>query len=155
LGAAGTRPKISRILPLTRDTTMDPSSLNPIAIAVAAALSFLIGGVWYSPVLFARRWQAAAGLTDEQLKNAGMAKIFGLAFLASLVMAANLAAFLGPKATVGFGLAAGAATGIGWVAMCFAINDLFERRPLALWLINSGYHVIALTVMGGVLAWWK
>lgn len=134
---------------------MDPISLNPLAIAVAAALAFLMGGVWYSPVLFARRWQQAAGLADEQLKNASMAKIFGLAYLAALVMAANLAAFIGPKASVGFGLAAGAAAGIGWVAMCFAVNDLFERRPLALWLINSGYHVLALTVMGGVLAWWK
>jgi small basic protein len=146
--------KMPRILPLTRDGTMDPSTLNPLAIAVAAALSFLIGGVWYSPVMFAKRWQAAAGLSDEQLQKANMAKIFGLAFLASLVMAVNLAAFLGSKASVGFGLAAGAAAGIGWVAMCFAVNDLFERRPLALWLINSGYHVIALTVMGGVLAWW-
>lgn len=134
---------------------MGEMHLNPLAIAVAAALSFLIGGVWYSPLLFARRWQQAAGLSDEQLKAGGMARIFGLSFVCSLVMAANLAAFLGAKATVGFGLAAGAATGIGWVAMAFAINDLFERRPLVLWLINAGYHVVTLTLMGGLLAWWK
>ncbi|WP_284616788.1 DUF1761 domain-containing protein [Aquabacterium humicola] len=134
---------------------MEPLHLNPLAIAAAAALSFLIGGVWYSPILFAKRWQRESGLSDDQLKNANMAKIFGLAFLCSLVMAANLAAFLGAKATVGFGLAAGAATGIGWVAMCFAINDLFERRSGTLWLINSGYHVLSLTLMGGLLAWWK
>ncbi|MBI5257576.1 MAG: DUF1761 domain-containing protein [Burkholderiales bacterium] len=134
---------------------MDALHLNPLAIAVAAALSFLIGGVWYSPILFARRWQQAAGLSDEQLKRGGMGRIFGLAYLCSLVMAANLAAFLGPNASVGFGLAAGAAAGIGWVAMCFAVNDLFERRPLVLWLINSGYHVVSLTLMGGLLAWWK
>jgi hypothetical protein len=134
---------------------MGEMHLNPLAIAAAAALSFLIGGVWYSPLLFARRWQQAAGLSDEQLKSGGMGRIFGLSFVCSLVMAANLAAFLGAKATVGFGLAAGAATGIGWVAMAFAINDLFERRPLVLWLINAGYHVVTLTLMGGLLAWWK
>jgi len=134
---------------------MDSMHLNPLAILAAAAISFLIGGVWYSPILFAKRWQQLTGLSDERLKQASMARIFGLAFVCSLVMAANLAAFLGAKATVGFGLAAGAATGIGWVAMCFAVNDLFERRPLALWLINSGYHVVSLTLMGGLLAWWK
>lgn len=134
---------------------MDSMHLNPLAILAAAAISFLIGGVWYSPILFAKRWQQLTGLSDEQLKNGSMARIFGLAFVCSLVMAANLAAFLGAKATVGFGLAAGAATGIGWVAMCFAVNDVFERRPLALWLINSGYHVVSLTLMGGLLAWWK
>jgi len=134
---------------------MDDMHLNPLAIAAAAALAFLIGAVWYSPLLFARRWQKLAGLSDEQLKGGGMARIFGLTFVCELVMAANLAAFLGGKATVGFGLAAGAATGIGWVAMCFAVNDLFERRPLALWLINAGYHAVSLTLMGGLLAWWK
>lgn len=134
---------------------MDDMHLNPLAIVVAAALSFLIGGVWYSPILFAKRWQQETGLSDEQLKGGNMLRIFGLTYVCSLVMAANLAAFLGAKATVGFGLAAGAAAGIGWVAMCFAVNDLFERRSLALWLINSGYHVISLTLMGGLLAWWK
>ncbi|NRF68853.1 DUF1761 domain-containing protein [Aquincola sp. S2] len=134
---------------------MESMHLNPLAIAVAAALSFLIGGVWYSPILFAKRWQRETGLSDEQLKNAHMGRTFGLAYLGSLVMAANLAAFLGAQATVGFGLAAGAAAGIGWVAMCFGINDLFERRSVVLWLINSGYHVLSLTLMGGLLAWWK
>lgn len=134
---------------------MDSMQFNWLAILVAAALSFLIGGVWYSPILFAKRWQRECGLSDEQLKNANMARIFGLAYVCSLVMAVNLAAFLGAKATVPFGLAAGAAAGIGWVAMCFAINDLFERRSLVLWLINSGYHVVSLTLMGGLLAWWK
>lgn len=134
---------------------MDTLHLNPLAIVVAAALSFLVGGVWYSPILFARRWQREVGLSDERLKSGSMARIFGLTYLCSLVMAANLAAFLGPKPTVGFGLAAGAAAGIGWVAMCFAVNDLFERRSLVLWLINAGYHVVSLTLMGGVLAWWR
>lgn len=134
---------------------MGDMHLNPLAIVAAAVLAFLIGAVWYSPLLFAKRWQQETKLSDEQLKSGSMARIFGLALVCDLVMSANLAAFLGGKATVGFGLAAGAATGIGWVAMCFAVNDLFERRPLALWLINSGYHVISLTLMGGLLAWWK
>lgn len=134
---------------------MNDMHLNPLAIVAAAVMAFLIGAVWYSPLLFAKRWQQEARLSDAQLKSGSMARIFGLALVCDLVMSANLAAFLGGKATVGFGLAAGAATGIGWVAMCFAVNDLFERRPLALWLINSGYHVVSLTLMGGLLAWWK
>jgi hypothetical protein len=134
---------------------MGDMHLNPLAIAAAAALAFLIGAVWYSPLMFARRWQQETRLSDAQLKSGSMARIFGLALMADLVMSVNLAAFLGGKASVGFGLAAGAAAGIGWVAMCFAVNDLFERRSLALWLINSGYHVVALTLMGGLLAWWR
>lgn len=133
---------------------MDPASLNPLALLAAATLAFLLGAVWYSPILFGRRWQGETGLTDDKIDKRGVAKVFALSWLAMLVMAVNLAAFLGGKATVGFGLAAGAATGIGWVAMAFAVNDLFERRSVALWLINAGYHTVALTLMGGLLAWW-
>jgi Zn-dependent protease with chaperone function len=80
--------------------------------------------------------------------------VFGLALLAGLVMAFNLAAFIGAKATLQFGLFAGLATGLGWVAMSLGVIYLFEQRPFKLWLINSGYQVITYTVMGGILGAW-
>jgi hypothetical protein len=70
-------------------------------------------------------------------------------------MAFNLAAFIGPKASLGFGLFAGAAAAIGWVAMSLGVIYLFEQRSLKLWLINSGYQVIAYTLMGGLIGVWK
>lgn len=133
---------------------MDPSSINVWAIVVAALSSFLLGGLWYSPILFAKPWMVANGLSEEELKKTNPAKIFGPSLLLSLVMAANLALFLGPKATAGFGLAAGAAAGFGWVAASTAITYLFERKPLKLFLINGGYQAITLTMMGGILGAW-
>ena len=50
---------------------------------------------------------------------------------------------------------AGLAAGLGWVSMSLGVIYLFEQRSLKLWLINSGYQVLAYTVMGGVLAAWK
>ena len=134
---------------------MDPVSFNFGAVAAAALLTFAIGGLWYSPLLFAKPWMREAGLTEEQLRSGPMLRIFGLSALASLVMAFNLAAFIGAKASLGFGLFAGAATGIGWVAMSLGVIYLFERRSLKLWLINSGYQVVAFTLMGGLLGVWK
>jgi len=128
---------------------------NFVAIFVAALMSFAIGGLWYSPLLFARAWMKEAGLTEQQTKDAPMGRIFGLAAVASLVMAFNLAAFIGPKASLGFGLFAGAAAAIGWVAMSLGVIYLFEQRSLKLWLINSGYQVIAYTLMGGLIGVWK
>ena len=84
-----------------------------------------------------------------------MAKIFGLTFVCNLVAALNLAAFLGAKADVVFGAAAGFATGLGWVSMALAVIYLFERRRLALWLINGGYQVVTFTAMGALLGAWK
>ncbi len=134
---------------------MDAVQFHYPAVLAAALIGFVIGGLWYSPILFSTAWMREAGITEAQAKAMNVAKVFGLAFLANGVMAFNLAAFIGPKATLMFGLGAGFATGLGWVAMSLGVIYLFEQRSLKLWLINSGYQVVAYTAMGGILAAWK
>ena len=131
---------------------MDPTQINYFAVAVAALSSFLVGGLWYSPVLFSKAWTGLVGLTDEELKQGSMLKIFGGSFALALVMSLNLAFFLGPNASITFGVCAGLAGGIGWIAASMGITYLFERRPLKLFAINAGYHVVAFTMMGLILA---
>lgn len=133
---------------------MDAVQFNFPAVIVAALASFLLGGLWYSPLAFEKAWRAEAGLSEAQTRQVNMGRVFGLSALASLVMAFNLAAFLGAKASSSFGLFAGLATGLGWVAMSLGVIYLFEQRSLKLWLINSGYQVLAYTVMGGILGAW-
>lgn len=122
--------------------------VNPLAVVLAAFASFLVGGLWYS-VLWAKPWQRAAGVTDEQLRS-GAARVFIGSFLLALVMAAGLAAFIGAEGLV-FGTLAGLAAGLLWVAAAFGINYLFERRSIALWAINAGYNVITFTAMGAII----
>jgi hypothetical protein len=125
--------------------------VNWIAVALCAVSSLLLGGLWYSPALFARAWQTSAGLSDEQARSGNMAVIFGGAFLLSLVAAAVFAMFLGTGMSVGAATAAGFSAGLCWVAASYGINYLFERRPLKLWAINGGYHVLQFTLFGLIL----
>jgi hypothetical protein len=114
---------------------------------------FLVGGLWYSPLLFAKPWMADNGLTDEKLQG-GMGRVFGGAFVLSLLMAFNLAAFIGPDPAVGYAVAASAAAGIGWVAASLGIVYLFERKSFRLFAINGGYLAVAFLVMGVILGLW-
>ena len=134
---------------------MEGVVFNLPAVVTAAAVCFAIGGLWYSPLLFAKAWLRESGLTEEQTRKANMFKVFGLTAVANLVMAFNLAAFIGPQATLEFGLFAGFAAGLGWVAMSLGVIYLFEQRSLRLWLINAGYQVVGYTAMGGILGVWK
>ena len=135
---------------------MGTAQVNWLAVVVAALATFLIGGVWYSPILFARVWMRAAGLTEAELaRSFNPARVFGGAFVLALVMATNLALFLGPSASLGFGAFAGAAAGLGWVTASLGIIYLFERRPLLLLLVNGGYQVVAYTAMGAILGAWR
>jgi hypothetical protein len=129
--------------------------VNWLAVIAAALSMFVIGGLWYSPVLFARRWQKAAGLSDEQLKGGSMPLIFGLAFVLSLLMAANLAFFLSGVTDIGAAVGYSVAAGLGWAAFGLSVVALFERRPPSYHLINGGYLTVAFVVMGIILALWR
>ena len=134
---------------------MDPAKLNYLAIFASAVSTFLVGGLWYSPVLFGKAWQREVGLSDEALKARNPARVFGPAFVLALLMAFNLVAFIGTDASLGFAVAAAFAAGFGWVALGMGVTYLFEARSLRLWLIDAGYHVVAFTLMGVILGIWK
>ncbi len=132
------------------------ASVNHLATIVAGLSTFLIGGLWYSPVLFGKAWQRENHLSDEQLKQGNMGKIFGLSFLFSLITAYNLAFFLNdPSIDGGIGALIGLATGLGWVAMSIFIIGLFEHKTWRYMLINAGYMIVAFTLMGFILGIWK
>jgi hypothetical protein len=130
-------------------------NLNWLAIIVAAISAFMLGGLWYSPLLFAKRWMKETGITEESAKNANMLKIFGLAFILSLIASFFLAMFIGHDAGAGFGALAGFMAGFGWVFTFIGISYLFESRTFAHFLINAMYSVISLTIMGLIIGAWQ
>ena len=127
--------------------------VNWIAVALCGVASLVLGGIWYSPMLFAKPWQTAAGLSDEQAQSGNMAVIFGGAFLLSVIAAAVFAIFLGTEMALGAATAAGFSAGLCWVAASYGINYLFERRPMRLLLINGGYHTLQFTLFGLIIGY--
>lgn len=125
--------------------------LNYLAILLAALSTFLLGGLWYSPAAFGKAWMKENGFTEEDLKKGSMLKIFGLAFVLALISAINLAMFMGPEKEVSMGAAYGFAAGFGWVATFVGTHYLFERKSFKLFLINAGYSIVALTIMGVII----
>lgn len=134
---------------------MEFPEINYWAVLVSALAVFVIGSIWYSPVLFANAWMKEQGFTKEGMAKGSTLKIFGISFLLMLIMAFNLAAFIGNGMGWQYGMTAGALTGIGWVALAIGINYLFERRSFRIWLINAGYMAVSFTVMGTIIGAWQ
>jgi hypothetical protein len=130
-------------------------NLNWLAIFVAAVSAFALGSLWYSPLLFVKRWMKETGITEESAKEANMIRIFGLSFLLSFVASFFLALFVGADAGGGFGALAGFMAGLGWVFTFMGISYIFENRSLVHFLINSLYSVVSLTLMGFILGVWQ
>lgn len=134
---------------------MNMSLINWLAVVAAAASSFILGGIWYSPAVFAKAWMADSKLTEAELKQSSMARTFGFTAVFSLIMAANLAAFLAtPTTTAALGAEAGCLAGI-WAFCAIAIHSLFELRSWRHIFINGLYSLLSLTLMGLILGAWR
>jgi hypothetical protein len=127
------------------------SNINLLAVLVAAVSSFLLGGLWYSPVLFGRIWSRENG---SQPQHGHPAKVFGVSFAFSLIAAFCFAYWLGAAPTLAQALQAGAAAGFGIAATSLGINYQFAQRTFKLWLVDGGYHTAQFLVFGLILGLW-
>ena len=64
--------------------------LNFLAILVAALVPMIMGFIWYNPKVLGNAWMQASGLTEEKMKSANMAIIFGVSFILSLMLSFSL-----------------------------------------------------------------
>ena len=126
------------------------SSLYWPAILAAALSSFVLGGLWYSPMLFGKAWNRENGGVPPP---GHPARVFGAAFVFSLGAAWLFALWLGPSPSADEALRAGAIAG-GLVAACFGINYQFAQRSLRLWLIDGGYHFVQCLLFGLIIGRW-
>ncbi len=125
---------------------------------VAAIAAWLLGAVWYSPLLFAKAWVRAHGYTPEKLAamRAGAGRAYAGSFVAFILIASVLRLLLrhlgadsvGDGAGWGFHAWLGFALPIGFMAY------LYSDKPIATFLIDTGYQVVYLTGMGAILGAW-
>ena len=132
--------------------------VNWIAVALGARTGFVVGGIWYGPLL-GKAWMAATGMTEEDVQNGHMGKIYGTTFVLSLViswtMAHTFQSYAGfgadlsvmAKVLTGFGVA------LGFVVPAIGINYLFSQKTLKLFFIDAGYWLIFFTVVATVHAY--
>jgi hypothetical protein len=138
---------------------MPSTDVNYLAVLAAAAATFALGALWYSPLLFARAWTQAHGYTPEKVaamqKSAGRA--YAVSFACYVVMAfvlALLAGYTGATTAVQ-GLWLGFLVWLGFAATIGLTANMFSDKPLATYLIDAGYQLAHLLLMGVILALWR
>lgn len=133
-------------------------TLNYLAIVVAAVVPMLIGFIWYNPKVLGNAWMKAAGLNKEEVQNANMPLIFGLAFVMAIMAALFLTLYVnhgGPEfQTFKHGALHGTLAAVFLGIPVLATNALFDRRNFQYILINAGYWIVSFAIMGGILCAW-
>src|SRR5271170_7520687 len=130
--------------------------MNHLAIIVSALTLWLLGAVWYSPALFAKPWMAALGISPDAPKT-GLAAGMIASFIGDLLVAFVLLHFIlwSEAATFATGAFIGFICWLGFFAATQLPQGIYERRPFKLFAINSGYWLVGLLIVGGLLAVWR
>lgn len=131
---------------------MDSTSSISIGWAVAAAVVyFSIGAVWYSPLLFAKTWQAEIKKLGNQTTTAAPAMV--TTAIAILVIVLTERALINNININGMPEAIKLAVTLwlGLVASTALINNTFQNGSLRLLAINQGYHLVGMVVAAAIL----
>ena len=144
--------------------------VNWLAVLVAGIVIFVLGGLWYSPILFSKKWLALQNKTEEQMRaeaaGANMPLMYGSAFITGLITAWVLALILGHVSTARMAHAGteisavhGALFGfvcwLGFAATTSYATALFSGKPRQLWFIDSAYNLVSFVLAGIILAVWR
>jgi hypothetical protein len=140
---------------------MEFMGVNLWSVLAAAVATMIVGFLWYSPFLFAKPWTLAMGYDpndkakmEEMRRGAG--KLYGITFVASLISAFVLAKIIDVTtvSAVLYGMKIGFAVWLGFVTTVQLTSTLFKRRPIKLYLIDTGYQLVCYLAMGAILATW-
>lgn len=136
---------------------MQTVDINYMAVIVSTVIGMVLGALWYSPVLFANAWMKATGRKKEDVSASNATRGYVIAVIANLLTAYVLAHFVQYAGATTFaeGMLTGFWAWLGFVATVSTMNDAFEDRPAQLTLINVGMQLVALVIMGGLLAVWR
>ena len=158
--------------------------VNFLALLVAALSTLVVGFVWYNPKVFGTIWMNESGITEEKMKGANMAMIFGMAvvyaFFISFILQMLTIHQFGALGMIGgdpsvakpsyeafmsdygdafrtfkHGALHGFMTGLFLAIPIIGTNALFERRSWKYTLVSGGFWVVCFMIMGGIICAWK
>ena len=131
------------------------AGINYLAVLIAAAAAWVAGAVWY--MALAKPWMAAVGTTQEKIAASktqpGASLPFVFAFAACAIMAWVLAGIVGHlgQVTPRSGVISALFCWVGFVITTMIVNNSFAMRSRMLLLIDGGYWLVALVLMGAII----
>lgn len=134
--------------------------INYTAIAIAVVVNMVIGYIWYSPQLFGKAWMKMNGLSQKDMKTgraAPMLAMLVLAILQAFVLkhfAVYTASYYPTYSATSVGFLTGVWGWLGFVLPAMGASYMFAGRRKKLLLIDSGYYIVALPIMGMILTHW-
>ena len=135
--------------------------VNHLAVVVSALVSMVIGGLWYSPLLFVKAWLKELGLTEKNMKEmkkkCSPMKSMGWMAVFTLVMGYVIAILLGKLGLIGDVASSAKIGALLWLGLCVPCQIstvLFEGRSLRYFAITAAHTLVVTVVMSSIIGAW-
>ena len=131
--------------------------INYLAVLVTGVVIFMLGGLWYSPVMFAKKWTELQGKGMEEMSGGSVPVMYVQVFLCGLVTAWALAIVLGllPIWHMMGGIKLAVVCWLGFTAATTYGTALFSMKPKALWLIDTSFNLVSFVLAAVILNMWR
>ena len=133
---------------------MSPVSVDWFAIVAAVVASFVIGMVWYSPMVFGNMWMKLAGIPKNSKKVPVVPMISSLVGAAVMAYVLMHVLVYSSADTVADGVIAAFWMWLGFVLPTIVVHGLYENRDPQLMGLNAAYNLVYMLAMGAILMWW-
>lgn len=126
------------------------ASYNLWAVLLATFAYMIIGGFWYSPLLFGNIWAQEVSFKKDEFMNPKHAMLGALVTTFLIANIIEVLFIIVQVQTALDGLWIGTLLGF-IIGATFTINSFFERKSWRLYLLTIGHHFIAFLLMGTIL----
>jgi hypothetical protein len=141
------------------------TGINYLAVGACTLINMVLGGLWYSPLLFGKKWVQLMGVDFDKMKNdpkiqQNAQRGYVVSSICHLLMAIVMAHFIQYTHASGYwfdGFKIGFSCWLGFTLTTMLPNHIFTTNDFS-WLlaaIDIAYPMVSLPTVGAILAAWQ
>ncbi len=123
------------------------AELSIISVLAATIIGMVLGGLWYSPLLFGNAWMKCIGKTPETLGSQTAPMIGSIIASAMMAIGVSLLFYIANVTEVKTAVSIGAILGLLVIFPALLSDNLFCGWGNQLLLIQAGYRAISVFLM--------
>ena len=128
-----------------------------LLLLIVGAIYFVIGALWYSPVLFGKMWMKAVGITTgESDPEHNMTKSMVISYVvcvAQVFVITMVISHLKVQMII-YSAVIGAMIALAFGLLSAVRSHAFAKRNMTQMAIDHGYDIVGSALSAAIITWW-
>lgn len=126
-----------------------------LGIIIAILVNQFLGALWYSPKFFGSRWAIAHQFDMKTMKALPMHYLGAILVGVVLVLSITAIQMMLGISSLETALILGFLMWLGFVATSHFSGVIWARKPLAVFMIDTGYFLLITLLTSAIIVWFR